>query len=133
LADSLCLHDAKFLGFGVTFVPTNNGKLAVMMLREGEMQVFLFYWLLKDPKFEEVKSWPFSTNAVTWLYDEFDAQPGGEQQHEVFLSNGQIITLSFYELWLSRAALPEIGSDKNRSSSLRLPMRGSRKQSRRSR
>jgi len=133
LAQSVCLHDATFLGLGLMFLPSSIGKHAIITLRQGEMQVFLFYLLFKDPLIEEVKSWPFSSKTVDWLYDEFDIQPDGGQQHEVLLSDGRVLTLSFYEMWLYKAALPEMASYKSATSSERLPMVGSREQARRSR
>lgn len=125
LARSLCLHDAEVLLFNY------NGKLALAELRQGDTHVSLVYLLAKNPLITKIKSWPFSSKAVRWLYDEFDADAKGVQRHEVLLSDGRIWTLNFSRIVLFESARPHApskGSDARRQP---LRMGGSRPQKRR--
>jgi hypothetical protein len=125
LANSLSLHDAEVLLFKY------NGKLAFAELRQGDTHVFLVYLLAKNPLVKKIRSWPFSSKAVRWLYDEFDADAKGAQQHEVLLSDGRIWTLNFSRIVLFESARPHApakGSDSRRQP---VRMGGSRPQKRR--
>jgi len=99
LAGSLCLHDADYVGLGLPQPLQRDGSVAYLLLRKQTTEVWLVYLLAQEPLIEEVKNdWPFSKERVHWLYDEFDFDAEGRQTHEVLLSNGRIIRLTFYEL-----------------------------------
>jgi hypothetical protein len=98
VVNSLCLHDAEYVGIELTFLPEQNGKLAIVMVHQGKMAVFLVYMLLQEPLIEEFAPWPFSKEHVHWLYDEFDVQSGGGYQHQVLLSDGRVVTLRFRDI-----------------------------------
>src|ERR1700685_3681309 len=115
LAGSLNLHDAEVLLFKY------DGKLAVADLRQGDTHVFLVYVLVKNPLVTKIKSWPFSSKAVRWLYDEFDADAKGVQQHEVLLSDGRIWALSFSRVVVFEYARPQAPS--KRGEARRHPVR----------
>jgi hypothetical protein len=100
-AESLCLHDAAYLGMNVSPILDHGGASATIMLRRDDSDVIIAYFLAEEPLVQEVKEpWPFSKQKVHWLYDEFDIRPEGTVQHEVLLSNGHILTLRFHELRL---------------------------------
>jgi hypothetical protein len=108
LAQTLCLHDADYLGMAL--LPTlDSGKpLAVLLIRQNTSRTFLVYLLSEQPLTEAFDGeWPYSTEQVHWLYDEFDVDEAGVQQHEVLLSNGQIVTLRFHEMQIIRHDVPE--------------------------
>lgn len=108
LAQTLCLHDADYLGMAL--LPTlDSGKpLAVLLTRQSTSRVFLVYLLAEQPLTEAFDGeWPYSTAQIHWLYDEFDVDKTGVQQHEVMLSNGQIVTLRFHEMQIIRHDVPE--------------------------
>lgn len=99
LAETLCLHDADYLGMAVLPTPDAGKPLAVLLTRQNASRVFLIYFLAEQPLTHQVDSdWPFSKEHVHWLYDEFDVDEAGRQRHEVLLSNGQIVTLRFHEM-----------------------------------
>jgi len=61
----------------------------------------LVYTLLSEPKIQEAsRRWPFSKENVHWLYDEFDINQGGSQRHDVRVSNGKTIQLTFRDVQL---------------------------------
>jgi hypothetical protein len=108
LADSLCLHDAHYLGIAVVPVPDDGKSLAVLLTREDSMRIFLVYFLAEQPLTQQVSgSWPYSKEQVHWLYDEFDVDEGGVQQHEVLLSNGQLVTLRFHDMQIIKHDIQE--------------------------
>ncbi|MEX1095128.1 MAG: hypothetical protein WED34_03715 [Planctomycetales bacterium] len=99
LAESLCLHDASYLGVALPQFPSADNSLAILWTRREETFVVLVYVLAEEPLIQEVKvNWPFSKENVHWLYDEFDVDQNGIQQHEILLSNGRLITLRFHEM-----------------------------------
>jgi len=122
LANSLSLHDAEVLLF------KNNGELVVAELRQGDTHVFLVYVLVKNPLITKIKPWPFSSKAVRWLYDEFDADAKDVQQHEVLLSDGRIWTLNFSRIVLFESARPHAPSKGSDSRRQPVRMGGSRPQ-----
>ena len=82
-------------------LPTSDAgmPLAVLLTRQNTSRVFLVYFLAGQPSTRAVeRDWPFSKQQVHWLYDEFDVGDEGVQQHEILLSNGQIVTLRFHEM-----------------------------------
>ena len=99
VAESLCLHDADYLGMAVVPMLDVGKSLAVLLARQNARRVCLVYLLDMQPLIQESPPrWPFSKDQVHWLYDEFDVDQCGLQQHEVLLSNGQILTLRFHEM-----------------------------------
>lgn len=99
LANTLCLHDADYLGMAVLPTPDAGKPLAVLLTRQDAARSFLVYLLADQPLTRVVDfEWPFSTEQVHWLYDEFDIDENGLQRHEILLSNGQIVTLRFFEV-----------------------------------
>jgi hypothetical protein len=101
LAKTLCLHDAAYLGLGRPKIPGLHHSIAVLATRKNATAFLLVYMLAKEPKFREVgEQWPFSKKTVHWLYDEFDIDSDGNQQHEVLLSNGKSITFQFKDVQL---------------------------------
>jgi hypothetical protein len=101
IAESLCLHDAAYLGMNVSPILDHGGALSAVMLRRENTDLILAYFLAEEPLAQEVNEpWPFSKEKVHWLYDEFDVRPDGTFQHEVLLSNGHILTLRFHQLRL---------------------------------
>ena len=97
--ESLCLHDADYLGMNVSPILDHGGALAAVMLRRDNTDLIAAYFLAEEPLAQEVSEpWPFSKEKVHWLYDEFDLRPDGIFQHEVLLSNAHILTLRFHEL-----------------------------------
>lgn len=95
LARTLSLHDASFEG--ISYQP----GLGRVSLRHRTTYKALVYFLATDPLIEEFKqSWPFSKEQVHWLYDEFDADEDGTQQHQILLSDGRIISMRFYDMAL---------------------------------
>ncbi|HET6884489.1 MAG TPA: hypothetical protein VFI31_30325 [Pirellulales bacterium] len=108
LAESLCMHDADYLGMVVVPVSEEGTSLAVLLTRQDSARVFLVYFLAEQPSIEQAKSrWPYSKKQVHWLYDEFDVDERGVQQHEVLLSNGQIVTLRFHEMQIIEHSVEE--------------------------
>lgn len=108
LAQTLCLHDAEYLGMGL--LPTlDSGKpLAVLLTRQNTSRVFLVYLLVELPVTKTFSGeWPYSTEQIHWLYDEFDVDETGVQQHDVMLSNGKIVTLRFHEMQIIRHDVPQ--------------------------
>lgn len=108
LAETLCLHDADYLGMAV--LPTSDAgmPLAVLLTRQNTSRVFLVYFLAGQPSTRAVEGdWPFSKEQVHWLYDEFDIDSEGVQQHEILLSNGQIVTLRFHEMQVIQHSIEE--------------------------
>lgn len=99
VAETLCLHDADYLGMALLPVPDSGKSLAVLLIGQDATRVFLVYLLSEQPLTRQVSvEWPYSKDQVHWLYDEFDVDKSGLQQHEVLLSNGQILTLRFHEM-----------------------------------
>jgi hypothetical protein len=98
LAETLCLHDADYLGMAVLPTPDAGKSLAVLLTRQNATRRFLVYLLAEQPSTRQVVSeWPFSKEQVHWLYDEFDVEDG-VQQHEILPSNGQVVTLRFHDM-----------------------------------
>ncbi|MBW3542779.1 MAG: hypothetical protein KY476_21160 [Planctomycetes bacterium] len=107
IAESLCLHDARYLGMSLPQLPTAENSLAIVSTRHETKLVVLIYALVEDPLIQEVeRKWPCSADDVRWLYDEFDFDERGAQQHEVLLSNGRVITLRFHEMQHFNLLLP---------------------------
>lgn len=101
LAKSLCLHDAHYLGLRHPRIPHLHHPIAVLASQNEATIFLLVYTLAKEPQIHEAKAnWRFSKKQVHWLYDEFDIDSQGNQQHEVLLSNGKIITLRFRDVQL---------------------------------
>jgi len=101
LTKALCLHDAAYLGLGRPKIPGLHHSIAVLATRKSATAFLLVYILAKEPRFQEAgERWPFSKKNVHWLYDEFDVDSDGNQQHEVLLSNGKSITFQFKDLQL---------------------------------
>lgn len=98
IAETLCLHDAEYLGLSLPQFERPDNSLAVLSTRREATSVLLVYVLAEEPLIQQVsQKWPYSQEAVHWLYDEFDLSDG-VQQHEVLLSNGCVLTLRFYEM-----------------------------------
>ncbi|HEY2251413.1 MAG TPA: hypothetical protein VGH74_10150 [Planctomycetaceae bacterium] len=101
LAKSLCLHDAQYLGLRHPRIPHLHHSIAVLASQKDATVFLLVYTLAKDPHIHAAQpNWPFSKKQVHWLYDEFDIDAHGNQQHAVLLSNGKIITLQFRDVQL---------------------------------
>jgi hypothetical protein len=108
LAQTLCLHDADYLGMAVMPTPDAGKPLAVLLIRQNRARLFLVYYLAEQPTTREIaREWPFSKKQVHWLYDEFDADEEGIQQHEVLLSNGQVLNLRFHEMQVIKHDIEE--------------------------
>lgn len=117
MAESLCLHDADYLGMAVLPVPDLGKPLAVLLIRQDATRVFLVYLLAEQPLTRQVNvEWPYSKDQVHWLYDEFDVDESGFQKHEVLLSNGQIVTLRFHEMQVIQHNIDEPALVGNRQS-----------------
>lgn len=107
-AESLCLHDADYLGMTIVPVLDSRKSLAILMTRHDATRVFLVYLLAEQPLTQQVTvEWPYSKEQVHWLYDEFDIDEAGMQQHEVLLSNGQIVILRFHEMQIIQHHIEE--------------------------
>lgn len=99
VAETLCLHDADYLGMAVLPTPDTHKSLAVLLTRQDPAQMFLVYYLAEEPLIQAAeREWPYSKQQVHWLYDEFDVSDDGLQQHEILLSNGHVTKLRFYEM-----------------------------------
>ncbi|HQU43416.1 MAG TPA: hypothetical protein PK867_11435, partial [Pirellulales bacterium] len=65
LAESLCLHDAEYLGMAVLPTPDAGKPLAVLLTRQNTLRVFLVYLLAEQPLTRPVeRNWPFSKEQV---------------------------------------------------------------------
>lgn len=96
LAESICLHDALYLGYLKAPVPKSSGELAVVAVEQGDDVVLLIYVLAEEPSFSPPhKADVFSDIAVHWLYDEVDATDRGAFSHEILLSNGRVLSVKF--------------------------------------
>ena len=108
LAETLCLHDADYLGMAIVPTPETGKPCALLLLRQDLLRIFLLYYLAEQPLVETVdREWPYSKQQVHWLYDEFDVAEDGTPRHEILLSNGQIMTLRFHELELMQHTIEE--------------------------
>jgi hypothetical protein len=101
LANSLCLHDAGYLGLRHPKIRQLDHSIAVLASQKEATVFLLVYTLAEEPQVHEAKPhWRFSKKQVHWLYDEFDIDSHGNQQHEILLSNGKIIKLRFRDVQL---------------------------------
>jgi hypothetical protein len=96
LAESTCLHDARYLGYLKTSVPNSAGELAVVAVEKDDDVLLLIYVLAEEPSLSTPhKAKVFSDAGVHWLYDEVDALGSGVFTHKVLLSNGRILSVKF--------------------------------------
>ena len=101
LAKSLSLHDAHYLGLRQPKIRHLQHPIAVLATQAEATTFLLVYTLAREPELRDAKPhWRFSKKQVHWLYDEFDIDSRGNQQHEVLLSNGKIIKLRFRDVQL---------------------------------
>jgi len=85
----------------VVLPPHLQHPIAVLAIQTEATTYLLVYTLAKKPEIHATKPhWRFSKKQVRWLYDEFDIDSRGNQQHEVLLSNGKIIKLRFRDVQL---------------------------------
>lgn len=107
IADSLCLHNAVYLGLTLQQIAESPTSVALLHARQESQFVFLLYLLAEEPLIHEATSnWPFSEKQVHWLYDEFDVADNGLQEHRILLSNGRVMTITFYDLLMHKLNVP---------------------------
>ena len=95
-AESVCLHDAQYLGISKIAGPFVEGGPAVVTLKQGEQFIFLVYFLVSEPAWQAAPSTKtFQTNELLWLYDEIHVEADGTFLHEILLSNGKVLALHF--------------------------------------
>lgn len=99
IAATLCLHDGQYSGISLPLLPTGDNSLAVLSTRNDRKLVVLIYVLAEEPLIQEVEEeWPYAKTDPRWLYDEFDVDHQGVQQHEILVSSGRVITIRFHEI-----------------------------------
>ncbi len=96
LAESLCLHDAVYMGYLKAPVPKSSAELAVVAVEKADDVILLIYVLADEPSFgAPYEADVFSDVAVHWLYDEVDALESGVFSHDILLSNGRTLSVKF--------------------------------------
>lgn len=99
IAETLCLHDAEYLGLAVSRIPDSSSSLATLWTRQGAASRLLIYILAAESLIQQAsENWPYSDQDVHWLYDEFDVSEQGIAQHEVLLSDGRVLRFQFHEV-----------------------------------
>lgn len=96
LVESICLHDAAYLGYLKAPVPKSSGELAVVAVEKADDVFLLIYVLAEEPSFSTPHTADvFSDIDVHWLYDEVDATDRGLLSHDILLSNGRVLSVKF--------------------------------------
>lgn len=122
LAWKWCLHDAELLSVRneesepfalrfqllLPFLP-----IALVALRQEENSILLVYLLWK--KVRETKpcaEWRFSAGKQYWLYDEIDVDNRcpGLYWHRILLSDGTILELPFFDVFIEQFAATTVAS-----------------------
>jgi hypothetical protein len=111
--DSLCLHDADWMGLNVA--PSHDGSqldVAAINVRQQDNIITLVYDLLEEPQWSgptpESRIW--SEDQVIWLYDEIGLVNDTTFMHEILLSNGKVLRLVFFQFNFSmNATLASLG------------------------
>jgi hypothetical protein len=107
IAKTLCLHDGQYSGISLPLLPTGDNSLAVLSTRSDSKLIVLLYVLAEEPLIQEVgEPWPYAKDNPCWLYDEFDIDSHGIQQHEILISSGRVITLRFHEMQQMEYVVP---------------------------
>ncbi|HVA51824.1 MAG TPA: hypothetical protein VNH11_36115 [Pirellulales bacterium] len=99
-AETLCLHDAEWMGLNVS--PSHDGNrldVAAINVRQQHNIITLVYDLLEEPRWSgpEPASRIWSEEQVIWLYDEIGLLNDTTFTHEILLSNGKVLRLVFFQ------------------------------------
>jgi len=95
LAESTCLHDARYLGYAKIPVPKSSGELVIVAVEQQGQLVLLNYVLVDEPSLTSAgDAGVFADREAQWLYDEVD-EFDGVLHHDILLSNGKILSLRF--------------------------------------
>lgn len=98
LSDTICLHDASYLGFTKSPLPPWRWELAIIQLQQAEKLYFLVYILPEEPVITKpVESPVFADEQPRWLYDEVDLLEKGTYSHQILISNGYVLNLVFQQ------------------------------------
>lgn len=106
--DTVCLHDAEWMGLNVS--PSHNGthaQAAVINVRQGDDVVSMVYDLYEEPHWSgptpASRIWTGDEQLIC-LYDEIDVASDAQFSHEILLSNGKIVRLVFchFNFFVSR-------------------------------
>ncbi len=90
LADDLCLHDAMLVEALLA-----SGELELRLTKDG-VRIVLRYHLVQEAREKRLKAskLPFEP-LPRWLYDEVDMLRKGTFTHDILLSDGRTMTLTF--------------------------------------
>jgi hypothetical protein len=111
--DTVCLHDAEWMGLNVSSpVEGAHESVAVINIRQDNNVLSLVYDLYQEPQWSTpIQSRIFSDEQLICLYDEVDLLSDVMFSHEILISNGRILRLVFFhfDFFVSRAlfAIPK--------------------------
>jgi hypothetical protein len=109
--DQYCLHDADLFSPAWWTTPVGATNVVIVVQNTNTLVpdhlntlMFLQYTLSGEPSIETpVASDVFYRGSPVWLYDELDVVEPGVFSHEIFVSDGRVIRLTFREFQIQVA------------------------------